>query len=96
VKYDKYDSKGNLQQYTTKDGVSTVIIWGYNGTQPIAKIENAKLENIGQSFIDSIVNASNTDAAAERNNDETTLLNAFKTFKDNLSNIRSLPTPMIH
>jgi hypothetical protein len=85
VKYDKYDSKGNLQQYTTKDGVSTVIIWGYNGTQPIAKIENAKLENIGQSFIDSIVNASNTDAAAERNNDETTLLNAFKTFKDNLS-----------
>lgn len=86
VSYDKYDSKGNLQQYTTKDGVSTVIIWGYNGTQPIAKIENAKLENIGQSFIDSIVNASNTDAAAERNNDETTLLNAFKTFKDNLSN----------
>ncbi|WP_336687730.1 hypothetical protein [Chryseobacterium bernardetii] len=85
VSYDKYDSKGNLQQYTTKDGVSTVIIWGYNGTQPIAKIENAKLENIGQSFIDSIVNASNTDAAAERNNDETTLLNAFKTFKDNLS-----------
>ncbi len=85
MKYDKYDSKGNLQQYTTKDGVSTVIIWGYNGTQPIARIENAKLENIGQSFIDSIVNASNTDAAAERNNDETTLLNAFKTFKDNLS-----------
>ncbi|MFC4382388.1 hypothetical protein ACFO0Q_13860, partial [Chryseobacterium bernardetii] len=85
VSYDKYDSKGNLQQYTTKDGVSTVIIWGYNGTRPIAKIENAKLENIGQSFIDSIVNASNTDAAAERNNDETTLLNAFKTFKDNLS-----------
>ncbi|BAP30063.1 uncharacterized protein CHSO_1026 [Chryseobacterium sp. StRB126] len=84
VKYDKYDPKGNIQQYTTKDGVSTVIIWGYNGTQPIAKIENAKLEGIGQSFIDSIVNASNTDAAAESNNDETNLLNAFKIFRDNL------------
>ncbi|SDI41268.1 hypothetical protein [Chryseobacterium jejuense] len=84
VKYDKYDLKGNIQQYTTKDGVSTVIIWGYHGTQPIAKIENAKLENIGQSFIDSIVNASNTDASAERNNDETNLLNAFNTFKRNL------------
>ncbi|RXM39523.1 hypothetical protein BOQ62_10090 [Chryseobacterium sp. CH21] len=36
--FDKYDSKGNLQQYTTKDGISTVIIWGYNQTQPIAKI----------------------------------------------------------
>ncbi|RXM49593.1 MULTISPECIES: hypothetical protein, partial [unclassified Chryseobacterium] len=77
VTYDKYDSKGNLVQYTTKDGVSTVIIWGYNGTLPIAKIENAKFESIGQSFIDSIVNASNTDAAAERNNDETNLLNTF-------------------
>ncbi|WET51738.1 hypothetical protein PYS58_11465 [Chryseobacterium indologenes] len=85
VIYDKYDSKGNIVQYTTKDGVSTVIIWGYNGTQPIAKIENAKLENISQSFIDSIVNASNTDASAERNNDETNLLNAFNTFKNNLS-----------
>ncbi|RXM67391.1 MULTISPECIES: hypothetical protein [unclassified Chryseobacterium] len=85
ITYDKYDSKGNLVQYTTKDGVSTVIIWGYNGTQPIAKIENAKLEGIGQSFIDSIVNASNTDAAAERNNDETNLLNTFNTFKNNLS-----------
>ncbi|WP_428142489.1 hypothetical protein [Chryseobacterium jejuense] len=84
ISYDKYDLKGNIQQYTTKDGVSTVIIWGYNGTQPIAKIENAKLENIGQSFIDSIVNASNTDAAAERNNDETNLLNAFNTFRRNL------------
>ncbi|MDM1557514.1 MULTISPECIES: hypothetical protein, partial [Chryseobacterium] len=50
-----------------------------------AKIENAKLENISQSFIDSIVNASNTDASAERNNDETNLLNAFNTFKNNLS-----------
>ncbi|WET50670.1 hypothetical protein PYS58_05940 [Chryseobacterium indologenes] len=85
VIYDKYDSKGNIVQYTTKAGVSTVIIWGYNGTQPIAKIENAKLENISQSFIDSIVNASNTDASAERNNDETNLLNAFNTFKNNLS-----------
>ncbi|WP_089738635.1 hypothetical protein [Chryseobacterium jejuense] len=84
VVYDQYDSKENLVQYTTKDGISTVIIWGYNGTQPIAKIENAKLENIGQSLIDSIVNASNTDAAAERNNDETNLLNAFNTFKKDL------------
>lgn len=37
--YDQYDSKGNLQKYTTKDGLSTVIIWGYNQSLPIAKIE---------------------------------------------------------
>ncbi|WP_185226573.1 RHS repeat domain-containing protein [Chryseobacterium indologenes] len=84
VTYDQYDTKGNLQQYTTKDGISTVIIWGYNQTQPIAKIENAKLADIGQSFITAIVNASNTDAAAGANNDETNLLNAFNTFRGQL------------
>lgn len=38
VTYDQYDPKGNLLQYTTKDGIPTAIIWGYNSTQPIAKI----------------------------------------------------------
>ncbi|MCJ7935351.1 MAG: hypothetical protein MUW56_17415 [Chryseobacterium sp.] len=85
VTYDKYDSKGNLQQYTTKDGISTVIIWGYNNTQPIAKIENAKLTDIQQSLITALISASDTDAAAVPNNDETALLNAFKNFKNSLS-----------
>ncbi|WP_431608868.1 hypothetical protein [Chryseobacterium sp. 'Rf worker isolate 10'] len=84
VTYDQYDSKGNLQQYTTKDGISTVIIWGYNQTQPIAKIENVKIAAIPQSIIDTLVNASNTDAAAGSNNDETNLLTAFNNFKNTL------------
>lgn len=83
VIYDQYDSKGNLKQYTTKDGISTVIIWGYNQTQPIAKIEGAKLTDIQQSLIDSIVNASNTDALAGPNNDETSFLSALNTFRAN-------------
>ncbi|SFT92979.1 hypothetical protein SAMN05421857_0011, partial [Chryseobacterium formosense] len=41
ITYDLYDVKGNLLQYTTKDGISTAIIWGYNSTQPIAKIVGA-------------------------------------------------------
>ncbi|REC59075.1 hypothetical protein DRF65_27890 [Chryseobacterium pennae] len=84
LSYDQYDSKGNLLQYTTKDGAVTVIIWGYNKTQPIAKIENIRLTDIQQSFIDSIVNASDLDAAAGANNDENNLLNAFQTFRANL------------
>ncbi|SDJ11987.1 RHS repeat domain-containing protein [Chryseobacterium jejuense] len=84
VSYDKYDSNGNLVQYTTKDGIPVSIIWGYTQSQPIARIMGAKLSDINQSLIDSIVNASNTDASAERNNDETDLLNAFKNFRDNL------------
>ncbi|MCS4300805.1 RHS repeat domain-containing protein [Chryseobacterium sp. BIGb0232] len=84
IMYERFDTKGNLLQYTTKDGAITVIIWGYNKTQPIAKIENIRLTDIQQSFIDSIVNASDLDAAAGANNDENNLLNAFQTFRANL------------
>lgn len=38
--YDLYDDKGNLLQYTQEGGTPVSIIWGYNKTQPIAKIEN--------------------------------------------------------
>ncbi len=39
--YDQYDSNGNLLQYTPEAGATVSIIWGYNKTLPIAKIENA-------------------------------------------------------
>lgn len=41
VTYDQYDSNGNLLQYTPEAGAAVSIIWGYNKTLPIAKIENA-------------------------------------------------------
>ncbi|WP_370901554.1 hypothetical protein [Chryseobacterium gossypii] len=85
VSYDKYDAFGNLQQYTTKNGVPVTIIWGYNQTQPIAKIEGAKFSDITQSLIDSIVNASNTDASALANNDETSFLTALDNFRKSSS-----------
>ncbi|KFF73383.1 hypothetical protein HX13_20730 [Chryseobacterium sp. P1-3] len=84
VTYDRYDSKGNLLQYTTKDGISTVIIWGYNQTQPIAKIEGATYGQV-QSLASAIITASDTDASAAPNNDETALLSALNTFRNSLS-----------
>lgn len=39
--YDFYDTSGNLTQYTPEGGSPVSIVWGYNKTQPIAKIENA-------------------------------------------------------
>ncbi|WP_185286565.1 RHS repeat protein [Chryseobacterium indologenes] len=39
VTYDYYDNKGNVIQYTTKDGATVGIVWGYNKSLPIAKIE---------------------------------------------------------
>jgi len=44
------------------------------------------LTDISQSLIDSIVTASNTDAAAAANNDETSILSVFNTFRNSLSN----------
>jgi YD repeat-containing protein len=41
ITYDQYDNKGNILQYTPESGSPVTIIWGYNQTQPIAKIENA-------------------------------------------------------
>jgi len=63
VTIDQYNSKGNIQQYTTKEGISTTIIWGYNQNHPIAKVEGMKLSDIQQSYIDAVVNASNEDAS---------------------------------
>ena len=41
ITYDQYDPSGNILQYTLENGTSVSIIWGYNKTLPIAKIENA-------------------------------------------------------
>ncbi|MEJ5049494.1 DUF5977 domain-containing protein [Chryseobacterium culicis] len=46
ITYDLYDPKGNILQYTSKDGKPTTIIWGYGQTLPIAKIEGEAYSNV--------------------------------------------------
>jgi len=41
VTYDLYDAHGRLLQYTDESGLPTAIIYGYNRSQPIAKIVGA-------------------------------------------------------
>lgn len=78
VTYDKYDSKGNLVQYTTKTGVSTTIIWGYNQTLPIAKIEGAKVADIPQTSITTIINASDYSSPSYSESNLIDQLDAFR------------------
>ncbi|MFC7346936.1 hypothetical protein ACFQO9_09440 [Chryseobacterium zhengzhouense] len=88
--YDIYDDKGNPVQITSfpdvgSEGVSTTIIYGYNKTLPIAKIQGAKLSDIPSNLITAIVNASNEDAnatAAQEDSKEQTLIAALNTFKN--------------
>lgn len=48
ITFDKYDNKGNLLQYTTRDGLITTYLWSYNQRLPIAEIKNASQEEIKQ------------------------------------------------
>lgn len=81
VTFNKYDHKGNLQQYTTKDGIPVAIIWGYNGIQPVARIEGAQYDDIKDNpLVTAVVSASISDAQNPAN--EAALLTAM----DNLRN----------
>lgn len=83
VTYNQYDDKGNLLQYTLDSGVSVVLIWGYNQTQPIVKIENATY-NLITSYVANIQTLSNTGTEAG-------LLAAL----DNLRNTSALSNAMV-
>ncbi|URC14573.1 RHS repeat domain-containing protein [Flavobacterium sp. B183] len=39
IKYDKYDSKGNLLQFSTENGIPTAIVWGYGDKHPVLKVQ---------------------------------------------------------
>ncbi len=85
IRYDNYDSKGNVRQFTsnynavTGAGTPTVMIWGYNQNLLIAKIEGAKLSDIG-SLADDMILKSNTDSDPSS---EALLINALDSFRTN-------------
>lgn len=82
-----YDSMGNVLQTTSKSGIPTAIIWGYNSTQPIAKIEGAEYFNVlallGQTNVNDldIVQKSNQDISSTDNTNEQLLRDALETFR---------------
>lgn len=51
VIYHSYDNKGNPVEVSKKDGTHIVYIWGYNNTQPIAKIENATFSKVQSAIL---------------------------------------------
>lgn len=61
ITYDRYDEKGNILQYTPDNGIPVCFIWGYNKTQPIAKIENIIYDQITASSITNLQGLSDLD-----------------------------------
>ncbi|HCA06167.1 hypothetical protein [Chryseobacterium sp.] len=94
VNYDKYDEKGNILQYTAKDGTPVSIIWGYDQTKPIAKIEGLAYSWLLQNYpndVINVINASNVDVNEGVNSDESAFLSALQTFSNKISIDRFRP-----
>jgi len=77
VTYDLYDGNGNLLQYTTKDGIPTAIIWGYNSTQPIAKVTGVPY-SVASGLAAEIITASDADI---NSGTEQTLIDKLDAFR---------------
>jgi hypothetical protein len=78
INYDFYDTKGNLLQYTTKNGISTAIIWDKSQTQPIAKVEGASYAQ-ASAVAGDIVTASDQSQAGYTEANLLAKLDAFRT-----------------
>ncbi|HNP31806.1 MAG TPA: RHS repeat protein [Flavobacterium sp.] len=79
---DLFDNRGNVIQYTSENGIPTSLIWGYNKTLLIAKIENISYSSVS-SLAATAQSASDTQTEAQLitalNNIRTSLPNAMVT-----------------
>lgn len=81
ITYNSYDSKGNLTQYTPESGVPVSIIWGYNNTLVVAKVEGVAYNSIPSNLITAIQTA--TDSATGT---EAQVITALDALRSNLPN----------
>ncbi|WP_281335996.1 RHS repeat domain-containing protein [Flavobacterium eburneipallidum] len=73
------NTNGNPNELQMIDGTVIVYIWGYNKTQPVAKIENTSYSSINPSLINAVETASVTGT-------ETNLLDALTNLRSSLPN----------
>lgn len=76
IRYSSYDVFGNLLEAQQENGIKICYIWGYNQTQPIAKIEKVSYADI-QSQVANLQSLSNSGTEAN-------LLAALSTLRNSL------------
>ncbi|MDX8571946.1 hypothetical protein OZ666_09655 [Elizabethkingia sp. HX QKY] len=81
ITYDLYDNKGNILQYSVK-GRPVTVIWGYNQTQPIAKIEGATYNQVS-AYLSAIIAASDADNTQGTDQSEQALIGALDILRNN-------------
>jgi YD repeat-containing protein len=82
LSYNQYDEYSHPLELKKENGTIVSYIWGYNNTQPIAKIENATYNSIDTS----IVTAAQTDSNASKTGTEQNLLYDLNKIRDTLPN----------
>ncbi|MBP2619724.1 hypothetical protein [Chryseobacterium jejuense] len=78
IDYNQYDAYGNVLQYTTKGSTPTAIIYGYNNSLPIAKIEGITYDK-AMSLAADIIAKSNEDTDADK---EKVLIKALDDYRN--------------
>ncbi|MBW3522875.1 hypothetical protein [Chryseobacterium sp. NKUCC03_KSP] len=79
-----YDNRDNLIQFSNVLGVPTAMIYGYNQSSLIAKIEGATYNQV-QNLAQAIISASNIDNNTGTQASEDALLSALNIFRSNPS-----------
>lgn len=82
MKMDLYDNKGNLLQYTDITGFPVTLIYGYNNTQVIAKVEGATYAQVS-AYTQGIVTGSDADNTNTSGNVEPALIQTLDNFRNN-------------
>jgi len=82
----KRDNLGNILEYTEKNNAPVSMIWGYNRTVVVAKIENISYSSIPVSLI------SNIESASSNSGSEAALLSALSALRNDAALSNSMAT----
>ncbi|TSE06384.1 PKD domain-containing protein [Aquimarina algiphila] len=80
--YHNYDAQGNPLEVSQVDGRHIMYIWGYNNTQPIAKIDNASYTGIPAAVTTLINQLKTTSDTEDTATEETTMRTLFKNLRE--------------
>lgn len=83
ITYQLYDDFGNVLQYTMHDGNPAALVWGYNKTKLIAKVEGATYNQV-KPYISNIINNSNNFMTTPSFS-HTTFLNSLNDFRKEIN-----------
>ncbi|WP_282079920.1 PKD domain-containing protein [Aquimarina algiphila] len=79
--YHNYDAQGNPLEVSQVDGRHIMYVWGYNNTQPIAKIDNASYTGIPAAVTTLINQLKITSDTEDTAVEETTMRTLFKNLR---------------